>query len=137
MNGEKIYFRKKILKGWKGHVVVLEQYGQSALVRQGGSYFWMHPSNLQGEKLTQEKTGRQRHYKIEKTWPTQTLESTSIDLWKNEEWRTWYWRKWNLKSWWWWRWDLSNDYKDQGDNGKRVSNDNQNKGYQLIPVIRS
>ena len=37
VNGEKIYFRKKILKGWKGHVVV--QYGQFVLVRQGGSYF--------------------------------------------------------------------------------------------------
>lgn len=37
VNGEKTYFRKKILKGWKGHVVV--QYGQFVLVRQGGSYF--------------------------------------------------------------------------------------------------
>ena len=85
-NGEKEYFRKKNLKGWKGHVVVLEQDGQFELVWHGGSYFRAHPSNLLREKITprEERTWQWRHFKEEKIWPGQTLENTSFELRKIE-----------------------------------------------------
>ena len=86
----KRYFRKKNLKGWKGHVVVLEQDGQFELVRHGGSYFRAHPSNLLREKITprEERTWQWRHFKEEKIWPGQTLENTSFELWKIERTRS-------------------------------------------------
>ena len=38
--------KKKDYSGWKGHGVVLRQDSQSVLVRQGGSHFRVHQSNL-------------------------------------------------------------------------------------------
>ena len=85
VNGEKIYFRKKILKGWKGHVVV--QYGQFVLVRQGGSYFWMHPSNLQGEKLTPRENRK-----------TETLQNRKdLTYTDTGEYQYWSIKKWRVK----------------------------------------
>ena len=42
-NGDKVYYRRKNFKGWKGPGVVLGVDGQFVLVRHGGAYYRMHP----------------------------------------------------------------------------------------------
>jgi hypothetical protein len=45
-NGDKVYYRRKNFKGWKGPAVVLGQDGQSVAIRHGGAYYRCHPSQL-------------------------------------------------------------------------------------------
>ena len=44
--GDKVYYRRKNFKGWKGPAVVLGQDGQSVTVRHGGAYYRCHPCQL-------------------------------------------------------------------------------------------
>lgn len=37
-NGDKVYYKRKSFKGWKGPGVVLGQDGQFVLLRHGGAY---------------------------------------------------------------------------------------------------
>ena len=46
VNGDKVYYRRKNFKGWKGPAVVLGQDGQFVLVRHGGAFFRVHPCQL-------------------------------------------------------------------------------------------
>ena len=45
-NGDRIYYKRKNFKGWKGPAIVLGQDGQFVLVRHGGAYFRVHPCQL-------------------------------------------------------------------------------------------
>ena len=45
-NGDRIYYRRKNFKGWKGPATVLGQDGQFVLVRHGRAYFRVHPCQL-------------------------------------------------------------------------------------------
>lgn len=45
-NGDKVYYRRKNVKGWKGPGVVLGQDGQMVLVRHGGIYYKVHPCQM-------------------------------------------------------------------------------------------
>ena len=44
--GDKVYYRRKNYKGWKGPAVVLGQDGQYVLVRHGGAFYRVHPCHL-------------------------------------------------------------------------------------------
>ena len=46
MNGDKVYYRRKNFKGWKGPAVVLGQDGQFVLIRHGGAFYRVHPCHL-------------------------------------------------------------------------------------------
>ena len=41
--GDKVYYRRKNYKGWKGPAIVLGQDGQLVLVRHGGAFYRVHP----------------------------------------------------------------------------------------------
>ncbi|XP_057305251.1 uncharacterized protein LOC130642182 [Hydractinia symbiolongicarpus] len=45
LNGEKVFYKRKNTKGWKGPGVVLGQDGQMVLVRHGGNFYRVHPSD--------------------------------------------------------------------------------------------
>lgn len=45
-NGDKVYYRRKNFKGWKGPGVVLGQEGQFVLIRHGGAFYRVHPCHL-------------------------------------------------------------------------------------------
>ena len=45
--GDKVYYRRKNYKGWKGPAVVLGQDGQLVLVRHGGAFYRVHPCHMQ------------------------------------------------------------------------------------------
>ena len=45
-NGDRVYYRRKNFKGWKGPAVVLGKDGQFVLVRHGGAYYRVHPCQL-------------------------------------------------------------------------------------------
>ena len=45
-NGDKVYYRRKNFKGWKGPATVLGQDGQFVLVRHGGAFYRVHPCQL-------------------------------------------------------------------------------------------
>ena len=45
-NGDKVCYRRKNFKGWKGLGVVLGQDGQYVLIRDGGAYYRVHPRQL-------------------------------------------------------------------------------------------
>ena len=46
VNGEKVYYRRKNFKGWKGPAAVLGQEGQFVLIRHGGAFYRVHPCQL-------------------------------------------------------------------------------------------
>ena len=46
VNGEKVYYRRKNYKGWKGPAVVLGQERQFVLIRHGGAFYRVHPCQL-------------------------------------------------------------------------------------------
>ena len=45
-NGDKVYYRRKNFKGWKGPGVVLGQDGQYVLAHHGGTHYHVHPCQL-------------------------------------------------------------------------------------------
>ena len=45
-NGDKVYFRRKETKGWKGPAVVLGKDGQFVLIRYGSAMYRVHPCQL-------------------------------------------------------------------------------------------
>ena len=45
-NGDKVYYKRKNFKGWKGPGIVLGQDGQFVLVCHGGAYYRVHPCQL-------------------------------------------------------------------------------------------
>ena len=45
-SGEKVYFRRKNLKGWKGPGKVLGKEGNFVLIRYGAAYYRCHPCDL-------------------------------------------------------------------------------------------
>ena len=45
-NGDKVYYKRKNFKGWKGPGVVLGQDGQFVLLRHGGAYYRVHPCQI-------------------------------------------------------------------------------------------
>ena len=49
-NGDRVYYRRKNFKGWKGPAVVLGKDGQFVLVRHGGAYYRVHPCQLMKDK---------------------------------------------------------------------------------------
>ena len=51
-NGDKVFYRRKNFKGWKGPGVVLGQDGLFVLIRHGGAYYHVHPCQLMKEKVT-------------------------------------------------------------------------------------
>jgi transposase InsO family protein len=50
-NHDKVYYRRKNFKGWKGPGVVLGQDGQFVLIRHGGAYYRIHPCQLMKVKM--------------------------------------------------------------------------------------
>ena len=44
--GDRVYYKRKNVKGWKGPAVVLGQDGKFVLVRHGGAYYRVHPCQL-------------------------------------------------------------------------------------------
>ena len=44
--GDKVYYRRKNYKGWKGPAIVLGQEGQLVLVRHGGAFYRVHSCHL-------------------------------------------------------------------------------------------
>ena len=55
-NGDRVYYRRKKFKGWKGPAVVLGQDGQCVAVRHGGAYYKCHPSQLMMVKQDSSKS---------------------------------------------------------------------------------
>ena len=51
VNGEKVYYRRKNFKGWKGPAAVLGQEGQFVLIRHGGAFYRVHPCQLMKKKM--------------------------------------------------------------------------------------
>ena len=49
-NGDKVYYKRKNFKGWKGPGVVLGQDGKFVLLRHGGAYYRVHPCQIQKVK---------------------------------------------------------------------------------------
>ena len=45
-NKDKVYYRRKNFKGWKGPAVVLGQEGQFVLIRHGSGFYRVHPCHL-------------------------------------------------------------------------------------------
>ena len=46
INGDRVYYRRKDYKGWKGPAVVMGADGQFVLIRHGGAYYRVHPCQL-------------------------------------------------------------------------------------------
>ena len=56
-NGDKVYYRRKATKGWKGPAVVLGQDGQFVLLRHGGAFYRVHPCQMMKVKSTDHDNG--------------------------------------------------------------------------------
>ena len=46
MNGEKVFYKRKNFKGWKGPAMVIGQEGKIVLIRHGTAYYRCHPCHL-------------------------------------------------------------------------------------------
>ena len=53
VNGDKVFYRRKNVKGWKGPAVVLGQDGQFVLLRQAGGFYRVHLCHLMKVSLPQ------------------------------------------------------------------------------------
>ena len=75
-NGDKIYFKRKSFKGWKGPGIVIGKDGQTVVVKYGGQIFRVHPSQLmktederlssEGNKIKENIKGERRMFKEKK-----------------------------------------------------------------------
>ena len=63
VNGDKVYYRRKNFKGWKGPAVVLGQEGQFILIRHGGAFYRVHPCHLM--KKNQNVTSGVREFQLD------------------------------------------------------------------------
>ena len=45
-NGEKVYYRRRKFKGWKGPATVIGEEGKVVLIRHGSAYYRCHPCHL-------------------------------------------------------------------------------------------
>ena len=57
-NGDKVYYKRNKVKGWKGPGVVLGQDGKLVLVRHGGAYYRVHPCQLLHVELSEGQTSK-------------------------------------------------------------------------------
>ena len=74
-NGDRVYYRRKDYKGWKGPAVVLGQDGQFVLLRHGGAYSRVHPCQLMkvvGNENVNKETNTSKS-------ETETVEDKSLD----------------------------------------------------------
>lgn len=75
-NGDKVYYRRKNFKGWKGPGVVLGQDGQLVLIRHGGAYYRCHPCHM--TKFKQETQKEKSHQGDVSDPNTKTSETNKV-----------------------------------------------------------
>ena len=54
-NGDKVFYRRKNVRAWKGTGVVLGKDGQFVLIRHGEAYYCVHLCQLMKEKVVHEQ----------------------------------------------------------------------------------
>ena len=114
-NGEKVFYRRKEAKGWKGPATVIGMEGKIVLLRHGSSYYRCHPCHLmkvlkrenttQQENTTQRENTTQQHNEVIERRATESetvvhprvtrsnqrsssLQNVGVLEWSTDEWST-------------------------------------------------